>query len=199
MSRFRDPPLRYLPAFLGLAEADALFDWILANCVFRQEDILMYGKRVAQPRLTCWFGRGLSASSGYAAAIESEVWRGPIAEAKKRVETECGVPFDSCLANYYRNGRDGVGWHADDEACLGKSPLIASLSLGAARSFRLRRKDDHKATASIELTGGSLLVMENGCQEEWEHCVPKRERLEAPRINLTFRKLIPSAARIESK
>jgi alkylated DNA repair dioxygenase AlkB len=102
------------------------------------------------------------------------------------LETELGQPFNGVLANCYRDGRDTVGWHADDEAEL-TGMCIASVSLGAPRRFSLRRIDDHARRIDVALGPGSLLVMDATCQRHWHHCVPKTAEKVGPRINLTFR------------
>src|SRR4051812_36579464 len=46
--------------------------------------------------------------------------------------------FNSALVNLYRSGSDYVRWHADNEPCFGKNPIIASVSFGATRKFQLK-------------------------------------------------------------
>ena len=86
-----------------------------------------------------------------------------IQELADRLEAQTGVKFASCLANLYRDGSDKVGWHADDEPLFGEDPMIASLSFGASRTFKVREKGG-KASESVELTSGSLLIMPPGMQ-----------------------------------
>jgi alkylated DNA repair dioxygenase AlkB len=92
------------------------------------------------------------------------------------------------LLNLYRDGQDSMGYHADDEKELGETPLIASLSLGDERVFKLRHKT-RKTTLDIVLGHGDLLVMAGALQQYWQHCVPKTKQLKTARINLTFRKI----------
>jgi alkylated DNA repair dioxygenase AlkB len=91
------------------------------------------------------------------------------------------------LLNYYRDGNDTVGWHADDEPGLGLSPFIASLSVGAERDFQLRFNNDKTVKITMLLTHGSLLVMGGETQGNWQHAIPRRKRIKEPRVNLTFR------------
>ena len=105
---------------------------------------------------------------------------------KQRIELATGETFNSVLINYYRDGKDSNGWHADDEPELGSKPVIASLSLGAARDFHLRSKRDHSNKHKLNLQHGSLLIMRGATQQQWQHHVPKRASA-GPRINLTFR------------
>ena len=104
---------------------------------------------------------------------------------KQRVEQVCGSTFNSVLLNYYRDGKDSNGWHSDDEPELGHEPVIASLSLGAARDFHLRHKQNRQVH-KMNLKPGSLLLMSGKTQACWQHHIPKRASAE-PRINLTFR------------
>ena len=97
--------------------------------------------------------------------------------------------YDACLANFYRNGQDYMGWHSDNEASLGPTPYIASLSLGAARDFIFRHKQN-KQRVAVALQHGDLLVMFGHCQRDWQHALPQRKRVTEPRINLTFRQMI---------
>jgi alkylated DNA repair dioxygenase AlkB len=103
------------------------------------------------------------------------------------------MPFNSVLLNRYRSGADSMGWHADREPELGPRPMIASVSLGVARTFDLR----HNRTGvvqSFSLKGGSLLVMKGNTQAQWRHRVPKEPRVTGERINLTFRWVTPRVA-----
>ncbi|KAG1661689.1 hypothetical protein FOA52_001966 [Chlamydomonas sp. UWO 241] len=114
-----------------------------------------------------------------------------LAEARRGVEGAAGLPpgaFNSVLLNLYRDGRDHVGWHADDEQLYGKDPIIGSLSLGESREFVLRRKDDHATKHSYTLSPGDVLLMRGAMQRHWHHCIMKRPTAAlSPRVNLTFR------------
>lgn len=99
------------------------------------------------------------------------------------------VEFEYCLVHIYLDGQSYIGWHNDKEA---SNTMIASLSLGAPRKFRFRKmgKGDSKSTIydyQYILRSGDLLVMKEGCQRKWEHCVPKELTVKHPRINITFR------------
>lgn len=117
----------------------------------------------------------------------------PIAEIRAAVQdlyyrqTGRAVQFNACLLNFYENGSQRIGWHADREE-IGRSTPIASVSLGAARTLLLRHKL-HGATdrASIPMAHGSVVFMENVCQTEYVHSVPKETDVMGGRINLTFR------------
>ena len=106
--------------------------------------------------------------------------------APQILNARLNVHFNFVLANFYRDGKDYVGWHADDEPDLGSRPLIASVSLGESRRFRVRH-NSRKVTESIDLVHGSLLIMRGKSQSHFKHCLAKTKRLVNSRINLTFR------------
>ncbi|HEX8777628.1 MAG TPA: alpha-ketoglutarate-dependent dioxygenase AlkB, partial [Rhodanobacter sp.] len=131
--------------------------------------------------------------------FEPRPWPTALAAVRARVEQDCGARFNSVLANLYRDGRDSMGWHSDDEPELGARPLIASLSLGAERRFRFRRRRSRGEpvrpgdTVELVLPHGSLLRMAGDTQRLYRHDLPRMRGITAPRINLTFRWIDTSA------
>jgi alkylated DNA repair dioxygenase AlkB len=118
-----------------------------------------------------------------------------VLQLKARLEEQAGWRFNSLLLNLYRDGRDRMGWHADDEPELDPQAPIASLSLGAARDFQLRPRrpvDEERATLTLALGDGDLLLMEAPTQQHWQHQLPARRRVSEPRLNLTFRVVRPA-------
>lgn len=155
---------------------------ILKETAPTQETLTMYGRSIPVPRLTQWFGTGSYSFSGTTrpaaklpAALES---------IRRRVSKEAGVEFNSVLLNLYRDGKDSVSWHADDEKEIG--PVIASLSLGAERTFKTRCNATREVI-KYQLGKGSLLIMPAGFQRTHQHCLPKTKRTVGVRMNLTFR------------
>jgi alkylated DNA repair dioxygenase AlkB len=179
--------LRLERGFLGFDEASQLFDALLVESGWRQDQISLYGKTHPVPRLHRWFADSPRVYQWSGIVMHPEPFPPALAAIRRRIEASAGVSFNSALGNLYRDGRDSVSWHADDEPELGHSPVIASLSLGAERQFVLRRKDDHRQRHTLVLPHGSLLVMSAGTQTHWEHCVPKTRQPVGARINLTFR------------
>jgi alkylated DNA repair dioxygenase AlkB len=118
-------------------------------------------------------------------------WADALAGLRDRLETHTGVRFTGVLANYYRDGRDSMGWHADDERELGPTPddiRVASISLGAPRRFVLRSRGvDPSRRIELALGHGDLLIMAGTTQRHYQHAVPKTARPVGPRLNLTFR------------
>lgn len=173
----------FTPDFIARAEADALLARLQAAIPWREETLMIYGKTHLSPRLVCWFGDNAYSYSG--TRHQPVPWLPELLDLKARAEATSGAKFNSVLANLYRDGRDSVGWHADDERDMGE--VIASVSLGASRNFRLRHKARKVPALGVVLTSGSLLVMGEGMQRYWEHTIPKTAKPVGPRINLTFR------------
>ena len=111
-------------------------------------------------------------------------------ELRAVAEATGACECNSVLVNRYRDGRDGVAWHADDEPELGDEPVIVSISLGASRRFQLRRRDDPSVRCETELHHGDVLVMRGRTQAEWLHQVPKTAVVVGERVNLTFRRIV---------
>lgn len=179
--------LRIAPAFLPAAEADGLLAALSAEIPWEQHRIRLYGREHASPRLSCWIGDPGAAYTYSRTRFEPRPWTPALAALRPRIEEACGARFNSVLANLYRDGADGMGWHADDEPELGPEPVIASLSLGAVRGFAFRDVAERRQRLKLELPHGSLLVMAGRTQSLYQHAVAKSARALPPRLNLTFR------------
>lgn len=183
-----DGVIDYRPAALSRDEADALFSVLRAEANWQQRAIQMFGRRVMQPRLICFMG-DVGVDYCYSGdRLSAPGWHPAVLELRDRLTDVLNVPFNSVLVNAYRDGRDSMGWHADDEPELGRCPTIASISLGAVRRFRLRSKHDRE-TLTLEPEHGSLIVMRGDLQHHWQHQVPRTARKVGWRINLTFRQI----------
>ena len=182
----RKSEIIFWPNWLTGDQADALLSTAIAKTPWREDTINIAGNRIPLPRLQNWFG-AQNTSYTYSGirlqALEFPKWMDHVRTA---VERDTGHQFNRALVNYYRNGRDSVDWHADNEPELGKEPLVASVSLGAERVFQLRHNRD-KQRLSVSLPHGSLLLMGAGIQEYWQHRLPKVSGVEQSRVNLTFR------------
>ncbi|CAL67312.1 alpha-ketoglutarate-dependent dioxygenase AlkB family protein [Christiangramia forsetii] len=191
IKNLQDAELEYYPDFLTKEEADRLLRFLLESDSWRQDKIKLFGKEVLQPRLTILFGESGNTYKYSGLEMSPEPFPDIIKTLKYKCEEESnGIKFNICLANLYRNGDDSMGWHADDEKELGSNPVIASISLGAERVFHLKHKKLQNAKHKINLLHGSLLVMKGTTQEFWKHQLPKTKKIIAPRVNLTFRKII---------
>jgi alkylated DNA repair dioxygenase AlkB len=185
-----DGDARLIADFLTLPQSNAYFAELLDLVDWRQHIIRIRGREVASPRLSAWYGDPDAHYSYSGLSLEPRPWLPVILELKTRIEVVCNAPFNSVLLNLYRDGADSMGWHSDDEPELGERPVIASLSLGAIRRFRLRhRRRKELEPVAIDLENGSLLIMEGDTQRFWKHQVSKSKRVAEPRMNLTFRNI----------
>lgn len=176
--------LAQLPLGIG---NDEVLARLAAETGWRSETITVWGKQHAQPRLTAWHGEAAYTYSGLTLAPLPFT---PLQlDIKAAVEQATGRRFNSVLLNYYRNERDSMGMHSDNEPELGPAPAIASVSFGATRTFILKHKTS-KRTVKLDLTSGSLLLMAGETQANWQHGINKQTRTCGPRINLTFRNIL---------
>ena len=174
-------------AFFDRQKSDALFETLCSQTPWREDAIRIFGKRVLMPRLTAWYAdEGLNYTYSGLTSVPFP-WTPALLEIKNEVETAARSRFNSVLLNLYRNERDSVSWHSDDEPELGENPVIASLSLGQTRRFQMKHKEDRKRRQTFELTHGSLLLLKGRTQDKWLHQVPKESKPLGLRINLTFR------------
>ena len=184
-----DCSARLLPRFLDPTYASSVFDRLLAEVKWTQEQLTLFGKQVLVPRETAWYGDPGRSYSYSGISNKALPWTTLLAELRDMVGAAATSTFNSVLLNHYRTGTDSVSWHSDDEPELGPSPTIASLTVGNARLFKLRRKDRHEVVEKVDLENGSLLIMSGRTQAIWEHQVPKTASAVGPRINLTFRRI----------
>lgn len=153
---------------------------------WQQVHVEVFNRRVAQPRLTCWYGDTGKSYSYSGVHLDPLPWTPLLSEIKRITEGTVGSTFNSVLANMYRSGSDSIAWHSDDEPELGPQPVIASVSFGSLRRFDMRHRST-KETVHIDLTSGSILVMSGMSQSHWQHQIAKTKKPIGPRINLTFR------------
>lgn len=182
----QDAEIQYYPNFFDTTTANDLFLKLQKEIIWQQDDIMVYGKTYAQPRLTSLYGNQ-GKPYGYSNIVmQPHNWSPLLMYIKNEIETICEENFTTVLLNNYRNGKDSNGWHADNEKELGRNPIIASVSFGAERVFQLKHNSlDLKQ--NIILHHGSLLIMQGTTQHFWKHQIPKTAKPISERINLTFR------------
>lgn len=180
----------YQPGWLPPAVAGALMQRLLREIPWTQHQVRMFGRELPSPRLSAWIGDADAVYTYSRVRHQPAPWTPALAQLRERLQVELGARFNSVLANRYRDGRDSMGWHADDEPELGPEPLIASISLGAVRRMRFRARD-RSAVAAIDLADGSLLLMGGRTQTLYQHAVDKTRADTGERINLTFRWIQP--------
>jgi len=182
-----DADIQYFDDFLSKEKADVFFEALRQNVPWRQDHIKVFGKVYPQPRLTALFGNNEKPYSYSNITMKPHKFTPSLLQIKQQIETKVNARFTSCLLNLYRNGKDSNGWHADNEAALGKNPIIASLSLGQERYFHLKHREQKELKQKLLLGHGSLLLMQGETQHKWLHQIPKTAKPIGERINLTFR------------
>lgn len=182
-----DADITYFSCFYEDGTASMLYAELLEKIPWQQDRIKVFGKVYDQPRLTALFGNDGKAYSYSNISMQPHPWSPLLQSIKSKVEEAAKVKFTTVLLNYYRDGKDSNGWHADNEKELGKNPVIASLSLGSERTFQLKHNNEANLKKSIILEHGSLLLMKGTTQHFWKHQIPKTAKPTTGRINLTFR------------
>ncbi|KGI78720.1 DNA methylase [Oleiagrimonas soli] len=178
------------PHWLEAGEADPLLHRLQADIPFTQHRLRLFGREVDAPRLSCWVGDPGASYRYSGARFAPQPWTPALSALRERVQVACAATFNSVLVNLYRDGDDAMGWHSDDEPELGPDPIIASVSLGAQRRFRLRARDGSDAKLDLDLPHGSLLCMAGATQRRYRHALPRSRRVTQARLNLTFRRIV---------
>ncbi|MFC4308117.1 alpha-ketoglutarate-dependent dioxygenase AlkB family protein [Steroidobacter flavus] len=188
-----DAEIYYAPRVDFGAAPDFVLKQLIEQIPWRSEVINLWGKEYQQPRLAAWFGDAGARYTYSGLSLEPLPWTDLLSTLRSRVEALSEASFNSVLLNYYRDHRDSMGMHSDDEPELGRNPTIASLSFGEQRTFVLKHKFK-KDLKSVQLTleSGSLLLMKGATQHHWKHGINKLARPCGPRVNLTFRQILVS-------
>ncbi|XP_061466801.1 alpha-ketoglutarate-dependent dioxygenase alkB homolog 3 isoform X2 [Rhineura floridana] len=186
--------IHLIPGFIDLNEADWMFEQLLQEIPWRQRAHIRQDLSYDEPRLTAWYGE-LPYTYSRLTMKANPDWHPLLTMLKDRIEDFTKHSFNSLLCNLYRNEKDSVDWHSDDEPALGRNPVIASLSFGATRMFEMRKKPlpeenndyTYGQIVHIPVDHGTLLMMEGATQEDWQHRIPKDYHSREARVNLTFR------------
>ena len=173
----------------GVKRSKEIFDTLKNSNIWTQPSINFGGNLIPIPRLNAWFGDSGKSYTYSGIRLNPMPWNDVMLEVKSKVENITGSKFNSALLNLYRNGNDSVSWHQDDEPELGENPIIASLSLGDTRTFKLKNVKTGEVK-KFELENDSLLLMGSGIQKDWVHSIPKTKKMVSPRINITFRNIV---------
>lgn len=181
-----DTELMLYDNFFIKEESDQYYNNLLNTTPWHEYDMKMYDKTVTAPRMISWY----EDKTNLGADLSKPNWTPELLTIKEKVEKETQETFNSVLLNLYRNGNDGVAWHSDREDDFEKNAVIASVTFGETRMFRLRHKFRKEIPqVEIPLHHGSLLLMAGTTQSFWQHHVPKTAKDILPRINLTFRQV----------
>jgi len=181
----------YTPRFLAGPEADRALEQLWHELEWSQREIVLFGRRLRQPRLVAWYGDPEAVYTYSGLTLEPLPWHPLLGLLREQIERFTGSRFNSVLANAYRDGHDSMGWHSDDEKELGCNPVIASLSLGAVRRLLVRPKraeaGTRRVSRALALGHGSLLLMKGDSQRRYQHALPRSRQRLGLRINLTYR------------
>ena len=178
----------FSPHWLEETEASNLFEYLLQQN-WKNERITLFGKSICVPRKVFWMGDSDASYTYSNTTHQPSPWDSRLLKIKNRLKSDYNLHFNSVLGNLYRDGKDYMGWHQDNEPELGSQPIIFSLSLGEERRFCLKHIATNKKY-EINLTPGSALIMRGNTQQYYKHSLPKSLRVHKPRINLTFRLII---------
>lgn len=176
--------------FPSSVAADIVLKRLVDETDWRSETIRLWGKSIAQPRLTAWHGDPGRHYTYSGLTMKAAAWTPLLQTLKSEVEEAVGETFNSVLLNYYRTECDSVGYHSDDEKELGPEPTIASLSFGDSRIFVFKSKQKRHKPVRLQLEHGSLLLMKGPTQRHWLHAIEKETQPCGPRVNLTFRRIL---------
>ncbi|MCW4467423.1 alpha-ketoglutarate-dependent dioxygenase AlkB [Flavobacterium sp. MFBS3-15] len=189
-----DGEVLYHGPILPQEEARMYYDTLLSTIPWQHDEAVIYGKRIVTKRKVAWYGDEKYAYTYSNTTKHALPWTKELLELKAIAEKMTGIIFNSCLMNLYHDGNEGMAWHSDDEKALGKDTVIASISLGAERKFMFKHKKTGEKREII-LQNGSLLVMKGATQTNWLHRLPPSVKIKHPRINLTFRTIVPGPAK----
>ncbi|QVK22583.1 alpha-ketoglutarate-dependent dioxygenase AlkB family protein [Shewanella dokdonensis] len=186
---YLQPPMLLVRAFLNQAQQQAL--WAEAQQYpLQKPTVEVFGKSHPIPRTQVWFGDPGCDYLYSGLMVKALPWPKYCERLRHKLLREFQLPSNGVLVNHYADGRDCMGWHSDDEPELQPGSDIASVTIGAARDFDIRHRHSGEKIRLV-LSSGDLLIMRWPMQQFWQHSVPKRLTLRQPRLNFTFRQLIP--------
>jgi len=181
-----DADIRYQSDWLSPMQAQDLYLQLQQELPWRQDTIKLYGREVKVPRLQSWHGAPHCEYTYSNLRMPPHPMTASLTQLQQRLSAELNAPFNCVLANWYRDGSDGMGMHADDEPEIGPRPVIASVSLGSTRRFSFKHLRSGERS-ELMLEPGSLLVMAGDTQQHYHHELSKTRKPIGGRINLTFR------------
>jgi len=185
-----DGTVNYYGKVFSNNEATEFYNLLMQNIDWKNDEAIIFGKLIITKRKVAWYGDTNFSYTYSKITKHANIWTDELLAIKNKVELLTGETFNSCLLNLYHNGNEGMAWHSDGEKDLKKEGAIASVSFGAERKFMFKHKVE-KTTVSVLLESGSLLLMKDKTQANWLHQLPTTTKVKHPRINLTFRNIIP--------
>ncbi len=184
-----DLKVRIEKNFFNQVDSNELLKKIISDLPWESMAIKMFGKDITIPRLQCWVGDKGCDYKYSGKKLNRQDWTTDLIMIREKIYKELNIDFNSVLVNYYRDGKDSMGWHSDNERELGPNPTIASISFGSERDLVFRNKIN-KEVLPIPQTHGCLILIDGKTQKNWQHAIKKTRKVIGPRINLTFRNII---------
>ena len=184
-----DLKIRIEDNFFNPIDSDELLTKLISKLPWESTVIKMFGRKTKIPRLQCWIGDEGCNYKYSGKKLNRQSWTKDLTMIREKIYKEFKIDFNSVLVNYYRDGKDSMGWHSDDEKELGHNPTIASISFGSERDLVFKNKIS-KETLSIAQVHGCLILIDGKTQKNWQHSIKKTRKVIGPRINLTFRNII---------
>lgn len=178
----------YFGAIMTMEEMTSFYTKLFNNIAWEQDQIIMFGKAITTKRKVAFYADNNIDYTYSNVKKKGLSWTPELLQIKSLIQSHTGASYNACLLNLYHNGDEGMGWHSDDEKEIIPNSSIASLSIGAERKFAFKHKLT-KETTNLLLENGSLLEMKGPIQQYWWHSLPKTKKVQAPRINLTFRQM----------
>lgn len=179
---------------LEQAQSQQYLQYFLSQLAWQHDEVRLFGKHYVTARKVVWYGDAHYQYRYSGTLKQAQLWPPGLLRLKQHIEQLVGHPFNSCLANLYEDGSQGLGWHSDDEPALytgsSRENVIASLSLGAIRKMSFKHKT-HGDKVELLLHSGQLIVMRGQTQQYWKHSIGKSSKVLTPRVNLTFRYFYP--------
>lgn len=185
----KDGEANYYGIIMTTPEANTYYNLLLKNINWKNDEAFYHGRHIVTKRKVAWYGDQGFLYTYSNTTKQALPWTNELINLKRKTELITNSQFNSCLLNLYHDGNEGMTWHSDDEKSLGKNTVIASLSFGAERKFSFKHRRTRQ-TISLLLENGSLLVMRGNTQSNWLHSLPLSNKINHPRINLTFRTII---------
>lgn len=180
--------LHYEAAFLSEEFANALFAHCVEELPWSEELVKMFGQTFIAPRLSCALADEGCTYRYRGSQTEPIRFTSQLDELRLRLCDRLKVAFNYLLATQYRDGNDYVGWHADDERDLVRGQVIANVSLGEVREFRIKNRDG-SFDERVSTHHGSLLRMKGDILLDTKHTLVRTRRMIGPRVVLSFREV----------
>jgi len=188
----KDGTVYYYGKLFSQKDADHYLQMLLANVDWRNDEAIIFGKKIITKRKVAWYGDKPFQYTYSKITKLALPWTNELLQIKSFTEERTGETFNSCLLNLYHNGEEGMAWHSDGETDLKKNGTIASLSFGAERKFAFKHKQS-KEKVELVLEHGSLLIMKGTTQDHWLHRLPPTKQISKARVNLTFRTIVQNS------